>query len=68
MRWQQGRATIDDMIGRGELERVPASRDHADLLMAQASGHLASARTIAEADAVARVPQLVVTRDVEFGV
>lgn len=50
MRWQQGRDVIDGMITRGELERVPASRDHADLLLAQAHLHLASAGAIAGTD------------------
>jgi hypothetical protein len=51
MRWQQGRGTIDNMIARGELERVPASREHADLLLAQARRHVASAAAIADSDA-----------------
>jgi hypothetical protein len=38
------------MIGRGELERVPASRDHADLLLTQARRHLDSARAVAASD------------------
>jgi hypothetical protein len=38
------------MIARGELERVPASREHAELLLAQARQHLDSAQTIAEPD------------------
>jgi hypothetical protein len=50
MRWQQGRETLDGMIERGELERVPASRDHADLLLSQARQHLASANAIAGSD------------------
>jgi hypothetical protein len=50
MRWQQGRAALDAMIARGELERVPASREHADLLLAQARRHLASADAIADSD------------------
>jgi hypothetical protein len=50
MRWQQGRAALDTMIARGELERVPASRQHADLLLAQARRHLASADAIADSD------------------
>jgi hypothetical protein len=50
MRWQQGRDALDGMITRGELERVPASREHADLLLSQAHRHVASARAIAEAD------------------
>jgi hypothetical protein len=33
MRWEQGRAAIDGMLSRGELERVPPSREHADLLL-----------------------------------
>jgi hypothetical protein len=51
MRWQQGRDTVDGMIARGELERVPASREHADLLLTQAHHHLDSAQTIAGSDA-----------------
>ncbi|KUL28466.1 hypothetical protein [Actinoplanes awajinensis] len=50
MRWQQGREAIDGMLARAELERVPASRDHADLLLAQAHRHLASAGAIADGD------------------
>ncbi|HWS36221.1 MAG TPA: hypothetical protein VN408_26235 [Actinoplanes sp.] len=50
MRWQQGRAAIDAMVARGELERIPASREHADLLLLQARRHLTSARAIAESD------------------
>jgi hypothetical protein len=52
VRWEQGRQTIDGMIIRGELERVPANREHADLLMAQAVKHLASAKAIAQVDPV----------------
>ncbi|HTJ39239.1 MAG TPA: hypothetical protein VL738_38935 [Dactylosporangium sp.] len=50
MKWQQGREALDGMIARGELERVPASRDHADLLLSQARRHLASAGAIAGSD------------------
>jgi hypothetical protein len=50
MRWQQGRELVDGMIARAELERVPASRDHADLLLSQARRHLASADAIAADD------------------
>jgi len=52
MRWQQGRDSLDEMIRRGELERVPASRDHADVLLGQARQHLNSARAIAAVDPV----------------
>jgi hypothetical protein len=51
MRWQQGRDALDGMISRGELERVPASRQHADLLLDQADQHLKSARAIVAFDA-----------------
>lgn len=50
MRWQQGRATLDAMILRREIERVPPSREHADLLMHQASQHLQAARAILSID------------------
>lgn len=43
MRWNQGRATVDKLIADGELQRVPASREHADQLLAQARKDLASA-------------------------
>lgn len=50
MRWQQGRNLIDGMLSRGELERVPASRPHADLLIAQSKRHLDSAGVSAQLD------------------
>jgi hypothetical protein len=52
MQWHQGRATIDGMLARRELDQVPASRSHADLLLAQAQGHLTSAQAIAASDAI----------------
>jgi len=52
MRWEQGRAALDGMVARGELERVPASREHADALLAQAHQHLGSARAITALDPV----------------
>jgi hypothetical protein len=51
MKWQQGRERIDGMLARGEIERIPAGRDHADLLLRQADQHLASAGAIAASDA-----------------
>ena len=51
MRWQQGRASLEGMLGRAELERVPASRDHAEVLLDQARRHLSSAQAIADSDA-----------------
>jgi hypothetical protein len=50
MRGEQGRDIVAGMIARGDLERVPASRDHADVLVSQARRHLASAAVIADAD------------------
>jgi hypothetical protein len=51
VKWQQGRERLDGMLARGELERVPASRAHADLLLSQAHQHLDSAEAIAGSDA-----------------
>ncbi len=50
MRWEQGRAAVDAMITRREIERVPPSRTHADLLMRQAHQHLQAAQTIMSID------------------
>ena len=52
MRWQQGRDAVDGMLARGELERVPASRSHADLLLSQAHQHVQSAQAISPFDAI----------------
>jgi hypothetical protein len=50
MRWNQGRDTIDRMLATAELQRVPASREHADRLIRQARQHLVSADEISEDD------------------
>ncbi len=50
MRWQQGRETLDGMLARGELQRVPPSREHADLLLMQASAHIKAAEIIGTVD------------------
>jgi hypothetical protein len=50
MKWKQGRASIDRMLADSELQRVPASREHADSLLAQSRTHLASAASICETD------------------
>lgn len=50
MRWEQGRATIDRMLADGELQRVPASREQADRLLAQARVHVASALKVCDED------------------
>lgn len=50
MKWQQGRSDIDTMLADGELERVQASREHADRLLVQARRHLASAEATCDTD------------------
>lgn len=50
MNWQQGRAQIDTMLADGQLERVQASREHADRLLNQARRHLGSAEATYESD------------------
>ena len=50
MRWEQGRAAVDGMLARGELERVPPSRSQADLLLRQAGLHLRSAEAVVDFD------------------
>lgn len=50
MRWQTGRAEVERLIGDGELERVVASRDQADLLVRSARAHLTSAERIESTD------------------
>jgi HEPN domain len=50
MRWNQGRDVIERMLGGSELQRVPASREHADRLILQARKHLASANEISKDD------------------
>ncbi len=48
MRWDQGPAVIDRMLADAELQQVPASREHADRLTAQARTHLSSAAGICD--------------------
>jgi hypothetical protein len=50
MRWNQGRSHIDRLIADGELQRVPANREHADQLLAQAHRDLASAALLLDAN------------------
>jgi hypothetical protein len=50
MRWEQGRATIEQMLADGELQQVPASRQQADRLLAQARHHLDSADKVRAED------------------
>jgi hypothetical protein len=48
MRWNQGRAEIDKLIADGELQQVPANREHADQLLVQARKDLASAELLCD--------------------
>lgn len=50
MRWNQGRAVLDRMLEAGELQRVPASREHADRLIAEARALLTSAASLRESN------------------
>jgi hypothetical protein len=50
LRWEQGRGTVDDLLGRGRLTKVTPNRDLADILLAQARAHLASCAAIVDAD------------------
>jgi hypothetical protein len=50
MRWNQGRSAVDRLIADGELQRVPANREHADQLLGQARTDLASAKLLLDAN------------------
>ena len=50
MRWEQGRTVIEQMLSAGDLQRVPASREHADRLLEQARRHVSSTQNAAVAD------------------
>ncbi|MFD4318871.1 hypothetical protein [Streptomyces sp. NPDC058548] len=49
-RWNQGRSTIDALIGSGGLERVPASQSAAEAELVRARTHVGSARQLAATD------------------
>jgi len=48
--WERGRATVDDLINGGNLERVEASAELADRLMDNAAAHIKSAELCAGHD------------------
>jgi len=48
--WQRGESVIRDLIDQGRVEQVPASREHAEALLASAERHLSSAETVAAED------------------
>ncbi|MCX5194641.1 hypothetical protein OOK31_12165 [Streptomyces sp. NBC_00249] len=49
-RWNQGRSTVDALIGGGQLERVPASHQAAEAELVRARTHVGSARQLAATD------------------
>lgn len=49
-RWEQGRATMEKLLADQHLQRVTASREHADAMLEQARRYVASARLLAAAD------------------
>jgi hypothetical protein len=49
-RWNQGRAEVDRLIAEGRVDRVSASRDLADLMIAQSRAHLLSASALLATD------------------
>jgi hypothetical protein len=50
MTWEKGRDTIEDLLRRDNLERVPANAAEAPHLMAKANSHLATAAVVAGTD------------------
>ncbi|MDR0345480.1 MAG: hypothetical protein LBI49_20680 [Nocardiopsaceae bacterium] len=52
MRWNQGREVISDMLRDRTVDRVTASREHADEMLAQARAHVETARREASRDAI----------------
>jgi len=48
--WQKGRDTLQALIDRGELERVRASSERAEAMLADARRHLSSATMISLTD------------------
>jgi hypothetical protein len=50
MRWEQGRVTIDELIMRRHIQRISASREHAEAMIAEARRHLQSAAAVLPLD------------------
>jgi hypothetical protein len=49
-RWDQGRSVVEQLLSEQRLQRVPASRKHADALVAQARRYLESADLVTTTD------------------
>ncbi|WP_434615401.1 hypothetical protein [Arthrobacter sp. A5] len=50
IRWNQGRDVVDNLLNKGQLERITASRELADQMLSAARAHLESARQVAGRD------------------
>ncbi|PVW04776.1 hypothetical protein DEA06_08355 [Microbacterium sp. Gd 4-13] len=50
LRWTTGRDAVDGLLARRHLDRVPANREHAEMLLDQARRHAASARILRDSD------------------
>lgn len=50
LRWEEGRAEVDELLRTGKLEQVAASQELAGYLLEAAARHIESARQIAESD------------------
>lgn len=48
--WGQGRATVEQMLADGQIERVPVNIESAQSLIAKAQTHLRSAAALADTD------------------
>lgn len=52
MTWEQGRATIEQLLQRGDLETVAPQPEFAEATLTLCDTHIAAARTIAHDDPV----------------
>lgn len=50
LRWEQGRADVNELLAKKHLERVSANIEHAEKLIAQARLHVASSATLRDSD------------------
>lgn len=50
MSWEKGRATINELLAQGHLERVPANTGEAQYLLGVAARHLITAQDLAGDD------------------
>lgn len=50
--WRQGRETIDLLLEKQDLQRVPANRELAEAYLAQAEAHLDTSRECAQRDPI----------------